>query len=78
MPAFRQVITNVEAAPMHVTRASAATRHCQPGSGHSGSPSSITRDERMSSADTSVFHIIQVVVLNQRKRAPGFRSHIIV
>ena len=61
---------------MNVGRVSSATRHCQPASGHAGSPSSITIDERTSSAATSAFHIIQEVVLNQSRRPPGLRSHV--
>ena len=34
--------------PMNVGRVSSAIRHCQPRSGHAGSPSSITIDERTS------------------------------
>ena len=61
---------------MKVGRVSSATRHCQPTSGHVGSPSSITIDDRTSSAATSAFHIIQEVVLNQSRRPPGFRSQL--
>ena len=61
---------------MKVGRVSSATRHCQPRSGHAGSPSSITIDERTSSAATSAFHIIHEVVLNHSRRPPGFRSQL--
>ena len=61
---------------MKVGRVSSATRHCQPEVGPAGSPSSITIDERTSSAATSAFHIIQEVVLNQSRRPPGFRSQL--
>ena len=61
---------------MKVGRVSSATRHCQPGSGHVGSPSSITIDDRTRSAATSAFHIIHEVVLNQSRRPPGFRSQL--
>ena len=61
---------------MNVGRVSSATRHCQPRSGHAGSPSSITIDERTRSAATSAFHIIHEVVLNQSRRPPGLRSQL--
>ena len=61
---------------MNVGRVSSAIRHCQPMSGHAGSPSSMTIDERTRSAATSAFHIIHDVVLNQRRRPPGLRSQL--
>ena len=61
---------------MNVGRVSSATRHCQPRSGQPGSPSSITIDDRTRSAETSAFHIIHDVVLNQSSRPPGFRSQL--
>ena len=75
-PALRHAIRKAGLAPMKVGRVSSATRHCQPTSGHVGSPSSITIDDRTSSAATSAFHIIQEVVLNQSRRPPGFRSQL--
>ena len=54
---------------MKVGRVSSATRHCQPGSGHIGSPSIITIDDRTSSAETSAFHIIQEVVREPEQAA---------
>ena len=73
---MRHAIRKAGLTPMKVGRVSSATRHCQPGSGQLGSPSSITIDERTRSAATSAFHIIQEVVLNQSRRPPGFRSQL--
>ena len=55
---------------------SSATRHCHPASGQTGSPSSMTIDDRTRSAATSAFHIIQEVVEYQSRRPPGFRSQL--
>ena len=65
----------VGATPMKVGSVSSARRHWNDGSGHIGSPSIITIEERTSSAETSAFHIIQAVVENQSSRPPGLRSH---
>ena len=73
-PALRQAITNAGLTPMTDGRVSAASRHCCARSGQAGSPSSITIELRNSSADTSAFHIIHAVVVNQNSRPPGFRS----
>jgi hypothetical protein len=61
---------------MQVGRVSSASRHCQPASGHAGSPSSMTIDARWSSAATSAVHIIQEVVENHSSRPPGLRSQL--
>ena len=62
------------ATPITVGCSSSASRHCSSRSGHAGSPSSITIDERSSSPATSAFHIIHAVVENHSSRPPGLRS----
>ena len=73
---MRQAIRKAGLTPMKVGRVSSASRHCQPGSGHAGSPSSMTIDERTMSAATSACHIIQEVVVNHCRRPPGLRSQL--
>ena len=66
---MRHAIRKAGLTPMKVGRVSSATRHCQPGSGQVGSPSSITIDERTRSAATSAFHIIHEVVREPEQAA---------
>ena len=73
-PALRQAMRNVGLTPIIVARVSSAKRHWKERSGHSGSPSSMTIDDRSSSAETSAFHIIHAVVENHIRRPPGLRS----
>src|SRR4051794_12702127 len=61
---------------MNVGRVCSATRHCQPGSGQAGSPSSITIDERTRRAGTRAYHIIHEVVLKPSGRPAGVKSHV--
>ncbi len=60
--------------PNAVMRARSARRHRASGPGCMGLPSKSTTVEPTVSPDTSRFHIIQPVVLNQKNRSPGPRS----
>src|SRR3954452_9943679 len=73
-PALRQATTKAGLRPIIVGGVSSASRHWNDTSGHTGSPSIITIDARVSSAETSAFHIIQAVVENHISRPPGLLS----
>jgi len=56
--------------PSNVAPVCSASRHWKARSGQTGLPSIITIEARVSSAETSAFHIIQAVVVNQSNRSP--------
>jgi hypothetical protein len=70
-PAFIDAPMNPALVPKVVTPASAAKSHSRAGS---GCPSYSTIVAPASSPPTRKFHIIQPVVVNQKKRSPGERS----
>ena len=62
--------------PKNVARVSSASCHWKDTSGYAGSPSIMTIEARVSSTETSAFHIIHAVVVNHWRRSPARRSQL--